>query len=349
MTIPVEFQNNFDMITLQEVLEITFVPNMWLWDTFFPNQPPSQTRFIQMDKQKWSRRLAVFVSPLLQGHPVKQQQYTTDVLETPYIKEKTVTNAFNLLKRPKGVHPFQQARSPRMQAMEQLAEDTAMLKNRVFRTIEQMCANVLLDGTLDLQGLGIDLQYDYRLPSDNVFTVANGKIPVAWSNTTSDIFGDIENAADLVRKNTGAIADITILGRNLLPFFRTNADVKELLDNRRIISGEFQNSIISKGVHYLGNIAEMDIYVYSEYFEDESGTIVDIWDADKSIVTSRSLLAGVEYGAIEDLEFAGQMAIDMFLKSWLEQDPSVQILLNQASPLAVHHQMDGVVTLRPLT
>lgn len=345
----VAFQDIFTSVKMQRVLEIAFVPQDFLWKTFFKETNKSNSEYVQIDKYKHSRKLATFVSPLLEGRLVEKRGFFSDVLKPPYIKEMKVTQAYNLLRRPMGQNPYMPIKSPRAVAMEELGRDTAELKDRVFRRIEAMCAEVMLTGQLVVQGDGIDFAYDYQMPADNQWTVANTKIPTAWSVSTADILTDIEEAGDLVRQNTGRVANMTILGRNLFKHFRSNEDIRAILDNRNFESGKFRNTVLPKGIHYVGNIAEMDFFVYVEYYEDDAGNLINVFDPDKAIVTSTDLRASTEYGAIQDLEFPVDIPAEWFLKTWMQKNPSVQPLLIQSSPLPVHHQMEGVVVLRPLT
>lgn len=342
------FQDIYSTVQMQRVLEITFVPQDYIWKTFFKETNKSNTEYVQIDKFKHSRKLATFVAPVLQGRLVEKRGFYSDVLKPTYIKEKKVTQSYNLLRRPMGQSPYTPAKSPRAIAMEELGKDTAELKDRVFRRIEAMCAEVLLTGKLVVQGDGIDLAYDYQMPAANTWYVG-GSIPTSWATSTADILGDIENAGDEVKKATGRVANVTLMGRNLFKHFRANEDIRALLDNRRILSGEMKLSVLPKGIHYIGNIAEMDYYVYVEYYEDDAGNLVNVFDPDSAVVTSTDLRASVEYGAIQDLEFAADIPAEWFLKSWLEKDPSAQMLLIQSAPLPVHHQMDGVIVLKPTT
>lgn len=341
------FADLFSTANLQRALEISFVPQDFIWKTFFKETNKSQNKFIIVDKKYDSRRLGVFVSPLLEGAVIEKKGYFTDVLEPPYMKMKRITDAYNLLTRPIGQNPYAPVKSPRAQALEHLGEDTAHLKLRVMRTIEKMCNDVLLTGKLSIQGHGIDKSYDYLLPAANQFAVG-AEIAVAWVNTTADILGDIEDAGDLIMKNLGVMPNITVMGRNVYKAFRQNEDIRALLDNRRVMLGQMDISILPKGVNYIGNIGEMDFYVYTEYYENEAGALVNMFDPDKCVVTSTDLRASVDYGAIEDLEFGGTVPMEMFLKSELRFDPSAQVLLLQSSPLPIHHQMDGVVVMTPL-
>lgn len=343
------FQDIYTSVKMQRMLEISFVPQDFLWKTFFREENKSQSEFVQIDKYKHSRKLATFVAPVLQGKLVEKKGFFSDILKPPYIKEKKVTQSYNLLRRQPGQNPYQPIKSPRAIAMEELGKDTAELKDRVHRRIEAMCAEILLTGKLVVQGEGIDLAYDYQMPADNIWSVTNTKIPVSWATTTADILTDIEDAAELVKQNTGRVPDTTILGRNLYKHFRSNEDLRQLLDIRRIVSGEMVLSSLPKGMHYLGSIAEMNYWVYVDYYEDDAGNLINVFDPDSAIVTSTDLRASIEYGAIQDLEFPQQLPADMFLKTWIENDPSAQFLLLQSAPLPVHHQMDGVVVLKPTT
>lgn len=341
------FDELYSTANLQRALEVEFEPQDFIWKTFFKETNKSMQEFCVIDKKYESRRLAVFVSPLLEGAVISKKGYFTDVIHPPYIKMKRITDSYNLLTRPMGQNPFANVKSPRAQAMEELGKDTAHLKMRYHRTIEKMCNDAILTGQISVVGHGIDKNYDYQLPASNKLFVGSG-ITTAWSNASADILGDIEDAGDQIIKNVGRMPNITIMGRNVYKHFRKNEDIRALLDNRRVVIGSLNVDVLPKGVIYVGNIGNMDYYVYTEYYEDETGALVNMFDPDKVVVTSTDLRASVEYGAIRDLEFGGNIPTEMFLKSKMEFDPSAQVLLFQGAPLPVHHQMDGVMVLDPL-
>jgi len=343
-----EIADLFDTVFLQRALEITFVPQNFIWSTLFKESNTSQHDFIQVDEWEEPRQVATYTSPLQEGTVVEDKEFRAKIFQTPYIKENKITTALKILKRGLGDSPYGPTKSPRQKAMEKFGRDTAELKNRVFRRIELQANECIFTGIIIAQGKGVNVKADFEFPAaDNEWTVANGKIPTVWTNATADILSDIENAADLVQQNVGDVANICIMGFKLFQLFRTNDEIKALLDNRRVVSGDLILDILPKGVRYIGNIGNMDFYVYVEYYRQPDGTLVNMFNEEFAIVTSTDLRASVEYGAIQDLEF-GDMETEFFMKSWIEEDPSVQILQLQSSPLTVHQQMKGVVVLKPL-
>ena len=343
------FQEVFDLVTMQRLLEVSFGPQQFMRKTFFSNVNKSATKYIQVDKYKHSRKLAAFVSPIIQGKLVERKGYTTDVFTPPYIKEKRVSRAYEMFMRPMGQNPYTPNKSPRTRAMGEMGRDLTELDERLQRRIEHDCCTLMLTGTLNLQGDGVDLVYDFGFPSANLWTVTNGKISLSWANSSADILGDIEDACDEIKKNTGRIPNIVILGRNMYKHFRSNEDIRALLDNRRILAGQMKIDLMPKGVTYIGNIGEIDYYQYVEYYEDDSGTLQNMFDPDTVLVTSTDLRSSLEFGAIQDLDFGMNVPAEKFAKTWREPDPSAQVVLLQSAPLPVHHQLEGNIVMKPTT
>ena len=72
---------------------IQVVPNLkksqkFLLDRFFPNVVMSDTEFVSIDVDVGKRRMAPFVSPLVEGRLVEQRRLQTNVFKPAYIKDK---------------------------------------------------------------------------------------------------------------------------------------------------------------------------------------------------------------------------------------------------------------------
>ena len=72
---------------------ILVVPNLkvaqqFLLDKFFPNVVTSDTEKVSIDIDVGKRRMAPFVSPLVEGKLVEQRRYQTNEFTPAYIKDK---------------------------------------------------------------------------------------------------------------------------------------------------------------------------------------------------------------------------------------------------------------------
>jgi hypothetical protein len=69
----------FSTTDLIQVVPTLKRPQKFLLDKFFPNIQSSETEFVAIDIDVGLRRMAPFISPLVQGKLVEQRRYQTGV------------------------------------------------------------------------------------------------------------------------------------------------------------------------------------------------------------------------------------------------------------------------------
>ena len=344
-----EFSNAFGTAKMQRLLTVSFAPVTFIHSTLFRETNKTNNQFIVVDKEVRGRYLAAFASPLHKGVPVEKKGYFTDVFKPAYIKESKLSNAYDLLQnRQAGEDPYKPVKSARALAMAEMGKDITILDERYRRRLEYMCCQTILTGKVKAQGRGIDLQYDFQLPAENIWYVGSDPgISKSWTDISADILTDIENAGEVVKKNTGKIPNLVVLGRNIWKYVRKNDQILELLDNRRVDGNVINLDLLPKSVKVLGEIGGYNFVQYVEHYQDEDDNFHEMFDPDSVLITSTDLRASMEYGAIVDLDYASNQPAEKFVKSWREMDPSGQIVLLQSSPICVHHEMNGVMVLNP--
>src|SRR4051812_26570948 len=101
----------FSTDTLNAVVANLKVPQSGLLDRFFPNeQRPNlggidageSAELIHFDVDNAKRRMAPFVSPLVEGKVVQSRGYATKTFKPAYIKDKRVWDGNRALKRTIG-------------------------------------------------------------------------------------------------------------------------------------------------------------------------------------------------------------------------------------------------------
>jgi hypothetical protein len=92
----------FNTAFLIAVVEDLKLPQSWLLDRYFPTVVQSDTEEIKFDVKGGKRRIAPFVSPLLEGKLVESLGYTTKTFKPAYIKDKRVFDSEQPLKRAAG-------------------------------------------------------------------------------------------------------------------------------------------------------------------------------------------------------------------------------------------------------
>ena len=124
--------------------------------------------------------------------------------------------------------------------------------------------------------------------------------------------------------------------------FRKHPDVAAELDRFRGDSTMTTAAMNDEGGVFMGSVQGFNIFVYSGWYMDDSGTEQPIFPAG-TVVLSGAKMEGVRaFGAIRDEE-AGFQALPYFPKSWAEEDPSVRYLLIQSAPLLVPTRVDATL------
>lgn len=89
-------ENIFDTSVLAQVVPNLKTSQNWLLDRFFPNIVTYETEEVAIDVDVGLRRMAPFVSPLVEGKLVESRKYQTNTFKPAYIKDKRARTCANL-------------------------------------------------------------------------------------------------------------------------------------------------------------------------------------------------------------------------------------------------------------
>jgi len=332
----------FSSRTMLASLEKMFEPKTFFLDKFFSNTENSMTEYVDIDVYKRGRRLAPFVRSTAEAKFVEKKGFDRKSFKPPYIKEKMITTAEDILKTPAGVHIYQGNSSPAAQAQQRLGKDIAELQDMIVRREEWMASKVLETGVITISGDGYDAEIDFGMDGTHTPTAA-----VLWDQATADIVGNLSAWALLNRRDSGITSNIVIMGSEACAEFLDSSQIQTLLDNRRIDVGNIAPSEVPDGSSFIGTIRvpglTAQIFSYDEWYEDDSGTLFPMMPVKKVIVGSTNARMSRHYGAIRDLAFSGTASVRWFPKSWIVEDPSARILMLQSAPLVAPHDIDSYV------
>ncbi|MDH5528378.1 MAG: major capsid protein [Nitrospirota bacterium] len=333
----------FDSRTMMAALEETFPPKTFLRDTFFGGVETSNTKYVDVDIRKGKRKMAPFVSPKHEGKPLDRAGYTTKTYAPPYIKPFRTTAAEEIFKRPMGSHVYAGNATPAQRAAAELGKDLSELQEEIVRREEWMCAQLLLDGTLTVTGEGINDTLDFGLDPTHQVTLAGTAL---WTDTANST--PLENLRAwkrTVAKDSGIVPTVAVMGENVVDAFLSHADVRNVLDNRRLVMGAIDTSHLSAmGASYIGTIEELSFYAYNEWFED-AGATSPMVPVDRIFLGNPNSRAAMHYGAIQDLE-VGTASVRYFPKSWTQPNPSARFVMVQSAPLPVPIQIDAFMSIK---
>jgi Phage major capsid protein E len=330
----------FQTRTMLRAIEQIKTPALWLRDTIFGSVETHTTKYVDIDIQRGNRKIAAYVSPLLQGKVVTREGFETNTYEPPYTKEKMITTAQDFLTRDMGTNVYSGGSTPNQKAQKQLGKDLRSLMTRVDRTEEVQAAEAIQTGIVTAVGDGIQATINFGMLSSHKPVLTGTD---KWDDlANSDPLADLKVWKNLVKKDSGLVPRDVIMGENAIAYLIRNTTVKSLMDNRRITMGEIKPDTLPDGVTYWGHLneANLDVWEYTEWYYDiVAATDLPLIDPDKVIMWSRGARATRHYGMIQDLK--ANFVVPRFAKSWEEEDPSARMLLMQSAPLLAPHQIDG--------
>jgi hypothetical protein len=308
----------------------------FLIDRFFPNTQTETAEEIHFDTILGKRRIAPFVSPLVEGQIVASLGFTTSTLKPAYIKDKRVFDMNRPLKRSPG-EQIGGTLSPSDRQRALVARDMQDQMDMVNRRMEVMAGEVLATGKSTISGDKYPtVVIDFGRAAGNTIIAAK-----LWSDPTSLPLDDLQDWSQLALQQTGVMLNDVLLTVDAWKVFRSNAQIKDRLVLQRVaqtLPTMGQAAQIEEGGILMGNVDGFNIWVYSGWYVDPAdGVEKPILPAGTCIMSSPALEGVRAYGAIRD-EQAGLQALPYFVKSWIEEDPSVRFLLMQSAPLVVPYR-----------
>jgi len=321
----------------------------FLLNTFFGEVSISTQEEIYFDVLTGKPRLAPFVSPLVEGQIVESLGYTTNSFKPAYIKDKRVFEDGKAVRRAPGqaiAGPIDPMELRRINLATESLDQIAMLNRR----LEWMASKIMLTGSVTITGDKYPTTV-VNFGRDASLTVTNTGTAL-WTDVASDPIADLENWAGLIRASSGANAVDVIMAQNVFSIFRSNAKVKALVDknsgfSRRTDLDLGPNSMRA-GASYMGTFGAFNIWVYSDSYVDETGTVGKYIPDNYLVMAATGQVEGVRhFGAIKD-ETAGFQALDYFQKSWTLPDPAARFLMLQSAPLVVPYRINATLSAKAI-
>ena len=323
------------------VLEDLAVPKSALLDRYFPSVQTDQSEEIHFDLIDGAKKLAPFVSPVLEGRVMQQRGYTTKTFKPAYVKPKTPLDPNRPLKRFLGerIAGGEMSASDREMAILAMEQEShiQLIRNR----LEWMAAQILLTGAVTISGDGYQtVSVDYGRHADHTVTLAGGD---RWSETTATPLDDLQDWATNVAKNGGGEAIDVIMEPSAWKDFRAHAAVVGKLDYRSARGDEINlGAMRERGLSFKGTIDGFNIFVYQDWYETDAGVVTPFIAAGTVIMASQDIDGVQAFGAIQD-PAAGYVAVPYYPKSWIQDDPGQRFLMTQSAPLVVPLRPNGSV------
>lgn len=329
----------FSTNTLTAIVQDLRVPAAGFAQRYFGQVQTFDTEEIHFDVDNKPRRIAPFVSPLVGGKIVKSRGFQTSTFKPAYVKDKRVFHPARSLKRAMGERIGGGGMSPAERQQVLLVQDLQDQLEMLERRLEWMAAQALLNGSVTVVGDDYpSVLVDFGRNANNTVVKTAGN---KWSDSGINPLDDLQDWSDQMIKLCGvAMTDVTMTV-DVWKVFRKNSFVATRLDRLRGTSTIQQDAPAKEGLIYQGTIDGFNIYTYSGWYVDPiTGTETAYLPAGTVIGCAGDAVEGVRnYGAILDND--SLKPEPYFVKSWLENDPSMRYLLMQSAPLLVPERVNA--------
>lgn len=323
-------------------------PNPWLLETFFSRQRFFDSKVIEFDLIDRGRRMAPFVSPLVQGKPMRLEGMRTKQLTPAYIKPiHLLTPQESFTRRPG--EAYGGAKSPKQRFDELVAETLAMHKDMLTNRLEWMAASALVNGSITISGedyptVLVDFGRDASL-----FLNLTG-LPSAWDQIGANPTQDMETMALRVRQiSKGAVVTDLIMDGATWQLLRFHSSVTQLISAFYRVGTSAVDPAPRTVMNQAQLVGELNgrlkLWVYDAYVQDDSGNDNPLIPPYTMIGLSSAVEGSQYYGAINDLE-AGMQARDLFTKSKVKFNPSGLEVVSQSAPLVAPKRINAMFRIK---
>ena len=334
----------YSTATLIEVLRVQPVESAYWLDNFYTRTINFTSEEILFDKVVGQRRIAPFVSPVVQGRVMKKLGYQTLSFRPAYTKPKHIVDPNKQFSRLAG-ESLGGDLSPADRWNAAVAENLREERDAINRLWNWMAAMATIHGSVTVAGEDYPTQVVDFGRDPGLTNIHAGA--AQWDQNTSDPLGDIKDMRTLAFRKSGSPITRLTFGLDAFDLFFANTAVQALFKGQEIgnvarTSVSTLSALGSPGAPYeyrgvlmgANGQGRVEIYTYDEQYEDETGTTQHIMDSYDVIGTGGGMLGTRCYGAIRDKR-AGLAATALFPKMWDQEDPSVTYTMTQSAPLMV--------------
>ena len=244
-----------------------------------------------------------------------------------------------------------------MQKMASDINDFLMqMKINVFNTVEWMCAQMMSTGKIPILGDTVKEGINYQMPAGNKYTLGGATPPhprmcnKLWASNGSHPLADLAGFGTYISQNSGTgYPDTWIFDSYAWDAFFYHSDVKEYFNKFNINMGIIQPN---PETGYVATIMGRECYVNDRTVSDRKSPYYSQPHLPAYTVILDNMKNNnkrIDYGAVDDIEAVGAYnagaafaQIDFFSKSWVEKDPSAQMVLLETNPIPITKDIRGI-------
>lgn len=340
---PESFPNIYDTNVLIQVVPNLKRAQTFFLDKFFPGISQSDTEFVSIDIDLGLRRLAPFVSPLVEGKMVEGRRIQTNTFKPAYIKDKRALDLRRPIRRMIGERIGGGDMSAGEREMANLVFEMEDQVDMIQRRLEWMAIQELATGTVVVAGEGFPtVTIDFGRDANLTITLSGGS---RWGQTGVKPSDDVQAWQAAIMKASGAKVTDIVFSPEAWAFFKADPTV-QLPAIQYPQFAPFGNAVnpgsgIERGAIWMGRWGNFDLWVYYDWYIDPADNIEKPMLAANSVIMSGANLMGTRaFASILDPDhnFA---ALPFAPKTWTQKDPAQRLLMMQSSPLPIPSRVNA--------
>lgn len=333
----------YDTNVLVQVVPNLKTAQQFLLNRFFPNVIESNTEFVSIDVDVGKRRMAPFVSPLVEGKLVEQRRYQTTTFKPAYIKDKRAPDLLKPVRRMIGERIGGELSAGEREMANLAAEMTDQI-DVLNRRLEWMATQALISGTVMISGDGYEpVLVDFGRDASLTLALSGGAL---WNAATPTMSPSdcIEQWQSAILKKSGAVVTDIVFTNKSWAGFKADPSIKDSSIIWPVMnpSGNVINpgAQITKGAVYKGHWGQYDLWLYNDWYVDDNDVEQPMIPDGGLIMSGPEMLGTRAFGMIMDPAFNyGAMAYAP--KTWLNEDPAQRFLMMQSSPIVIPSRVNA--------
>lgn len=304
----------------------------FLLNMFFPLASFSDDEKIIFDVEVDDIEIAPFVSPLAAGRVGADTGYETRMFAPAYVKPLHDIKPGEPLRRLAG-EPLTGTLSAGAREQAILGAKLQRQLNQILRRKEVMAAEVLRTGKCVVKGDDYpEVLVDFQRDGDLSLVLSAG---ARWGEAGVSPYADVSEWTDLVGRKSGAAVNVVVMDAKAWALFESDPKLEKVLDRTlgqaAIVQMGFQPGVPGTPV-FKGRIGMVEFYTYNDTYKD-AGATKELLPDYTVLLGATGAMEGIQaHGAILDPR-AGYQALEVFPKSWIEENPGRRMLLSQSAPL----------------
>lgn len=325
----------FSTADLIEVVPTLLTPQTFFLDRYFPNIRMSDTEFVAIDVIIGKRRVAPFVSPLVEGKLVESLRVQTNLFKPPYIKDKRAPDLRRPVNRAVGERLMGGGLSAGEREQANIAFEMEDQVQMIQRRMEWMAIRILLTGMVTVSGDGFPTTtIEFGRDAGQTVVLSGG---ARWGEAGVSPVANLMTWSTLMLKSSGSAPVDVIMDPAAFDLF-----IQDLRLQPALLYPAWQpygNQInpgtqVQKGAIQKGQWGMLTIWVYNDWYVDDNNVEQPMLPAYSVIMVSPDLMGVRAFGMIIDPEF-NYASMEYAPKTWVTQDPAQRLIMMQSAPLPI--------------